>query len=1190
MGILLAGFLLLRAATAHAYEQHSTHPALTGAAVDLYNRVYPGDRISEEERGWLTSGAVHEDTVPRSLNHLYDPVHQTGWTGKRTGWVPDFLTRFVALFTLVPDEPLPSIDWLMADGVQEAYGRYGGNMSWPAAQRYLANGDREKAYRSLGAALHLLQDAGVPEHARDDTHVHHVRFLTGDQGSPYEAYAARYTPSRLGLEFPTAMGTQSIPRYQSPRDYLADNAQFVANSFFSKDTVESTSFQKPRVESERQGTAYGRAADGQEVPLAKRVGMGKNSSLALGFDPEFHEVLERQFQIIAHRTVLLSVGMLRDFRESGVKYQEAAGQEARIFSIAGEVARVLDVGVSLASRTSQALGAQLLRGYSWLNGTFTKTPASNAVARYQEPPATEKSGTLPEIKVREIPVQQGQSGQAQGDRKPVIRKPVVKPEPASPVAECLTDLASKVMINEVAWMGTVVSPSDEWIELHNVSDEPVVTDGWVLQSSEGSINGKLRGKIEAGGYAVLERTDDDAVPGVRALAIYAGNLPNEPGKAYSLSIEIPGCVTVDSVMLVKSWPAGDAAARKTMERSVGGAWQTSSEAGGTPGRVNSPGSRAHEVAPPQKEVIKKKKRVVTERVEATPEDAWVIDSGAVQLSELQVAGEDAGDEWVELYNTESRPVSLRGWSLQYVPASTSSIPQRKEFPDDAVIPALGYYLVARQVNQGGGDGYRGALPADLYHRSFSLSGLGASIALVRGGERVASSSDGAVADWYAYPATSAGQSRERAAQGSESCLNPGLGEAGEWLGNGCRENQWHLRAAPEPQNTQSLPEPRDGAAEGLVVPLLVTSDSDSQQWVGFSKLDLGLRSGAVPAGQSWELLVLRQPNVAVPDQITTDSGLRIDGEGLVQLRYLACHGLENVTSVIVVPLNHESCSTGGMLSGAMAMRQWEDDRAWLKVGSSPELIVGARVVLERYSFVGGGSGVQSFARSSSTRELVVTVASSSPPGTPQNLVTVLNGEMLEVSWGEAEDQDSLDGLLRYEISVEAGESLEWRAVGRGLTWGQAVDPGRHTVAVRAVDEQGNAGVIASTTVELVSPAIPENLEHGEIVLERQISFELTGAKVLRGFMVWVAPEGGPYCCSRPALVLKDESGAEVARAVASRRTVDGPGEVQALFESPVVLQAGRYALSIAVAGDLSNGFALYGSDEGPYLRWIVENS
>ena len=83
-----------------------------------------------------------------------------------------------------------------------------------------------------------------------------------------------------------------------------------------------------------------------------------------------------------------------------------------------------------------------------------------------------------------------------------------------------------VVVSEVAWMGTAASAYDEWIELYNNTGNPVDLTGWSLVAS-GTFTITLSGTIPPGGHFLLERTNDDSVPGVTRDLIYAGGLSND---------------------------------------------------------------------------------------------------------------------------------------------------------------------------------------------------------------------------------------------------------------------------------------------------------------------------------------------------------------------------------------------------------------------------------------------------------------------------------------------------------------------------------------------------------------------------------------------------------------------------------------------------------------------------------------
>jgi len=138
----------------------------------------------------------------------------------------------------------------------------------------------------------------------------------------------------------------------------------------------------------------------------------------------------------------------------------------------------------------------------------------------------------------------------------------------------------RVVLNEIAWMGSTTSANGEWIELRNTTSRDILLDGWTLTAADGSPNISLAGTIPAKGYFLLERGNDDAVPDVAADLLYTGGLENE-GETLTLRDEAGLLVDV-----VDRWHAGDLESHGTMMR-VGldwpGTWPTSWQTGPTDG-------------------------------------------------------------------------------------------------------------------------------------------------------------------------------------------------------------------------------------------------------------------------------------------------------------------------------------------------------------------------------------------------------------------------------------------------------------------------------------------------------------------------------------------------------------------------------------------------------------------------------
>ncbi len=149
-----------------------------------------------------------------------------------------------------------------------------------------------------------------------------------------------------------------------------------------------------------------------------------------------------------------------------------------------------------------------------------------------------------------------------------------------------------VVINEIAWMGTVTSATDEWIEIFNDGTDEISLAGWKLVAEDGSPAISLGGSVPAGSYYLLERTDDESVSGIAADKIYTGDLGNT-GETLKL-LDGEGII-VDTVTGGTDWKnvGGNNATKHTAQRQAGGTWITGVP---TPKALNSTEDTGGEVA------------------------------------------------------------------------------------------------------------------------------------------------------------------------------------------------------------------------------------------------------------------------------------------------------------------------------------------------------------------------------------------------------------------------------------------------------------------------------------------------------------------------------------------------------------------------------------------------------------------
>lgn len=155
------------------------------------------------------------------------------------------------------------------------------------------------------------------------------------------------------------------------------------------------------------------------------------------------------------------------------------------------------------------------------------------------------------------------------------------------------------------------------------------------------------------------------------------------------------------------------------------------------------------------------------------------------------------EEFIELYNPTENVIDLTGWSLKRLSSFTSTSTQNLVSGfSTSTIAAKGFFLIASPE-----DSSTSTIPDLRYNRSYHLANEEDVAILVNNlGEEV---------DRLAYQSIEGGKSLERKAWQNNSCVSA-QGD-GEFLGNGCDTDSatdFEIRQTPNPQNSQSLAEPR----------------------------------------------------------------------------------------------------------------------------------------------------------------------------------------------------------------------------------------------------------------------------------------------------------------------------------------------------------------------------------------------
>lgn len=385
--------------------------------------------------------------------------------------------------------------------------------------------------------------------------------------------------------------------------------------------------------------------------------------------------------------------------------------------------------------------------------------------------------------------------------------------------------AGDVVINEIAWMGTAASSSDEWIELYNTTDSPINVAQWSIfgADTENCLNfadadGHTSTMIPARGYLlyandtnVVNDADRQNVADIWDATIGLHN--SDPGQV--ILYDAPDCADgagrdVDSVGQADTgWFAGDSGARATMERIApdeagtdAANWKTHTSSyrtgydadgnpiNGTPKALNAasrsptPTSTVSTTptmgasstpTPASPTATVTHTPTTTHTPSGTPTTAATptatptsVPMRSLIINEVAWMGTSASpqDEWIELRNTTSHAIDLDGWRLQSGDGS----------PDitlDGVIPAGEYFLLERT-----GDDTISTHVADLIYTG-SLGNGGESLTLLSPAGTVVDTANG---DGGAWPAGVA--SAGAPAYASMERIDPGAPDAdANWASN-----------------------------------------------------------------------------------------------------------------------------------------------------------------------------------------------------------------------------------------------------------------------------------------------------------------------------------------------------------------------------------------------------------------------
>jgi hypothetical protein len=297
--------------------------------------------------------------------------------------------------------------------------------------------------------------------------------------------------------------------------------------------------------------------------------------------------------------------------------------------------------------------------------------------------------------------------------------------PACAFPSAPSSLSRKIILNEVAWMGSPSSTSesataaanDEWIELKNISSGDVDLAGWSVMSESGAIKIIFveGDHIPASGLVLLARGAGGTVSSI-AQKIYAGGLPNTGDE---LVIQDPQCNVSDFLDASSGWPAGNNTTKQTLERAADHeSWQTSAPIGGTPGAENSAGVPAVQQSASTQTTGSSGSsgssssnlgdstasstqdggdQNASSTAQASSTQTTFCPADHIVIAQIQIAGSSSANDFVKLYNPTAAALDMSGWKLRKK-SSSGTDASVKVFGPGSMIGPGAYFTWANSSN------------------------------------------------------------------------------------------------------------------------------------------------------------------------------------------------------------------------------------------------------------------------------------------------------------------------------------------------------------------------------------------------------------------------------------------------------------------------------------------------------------
>lgn len=797
VGVFLT-FSIVSQAFAYSVE---THAFLTAEAVKFYNQNFPQNPVVAELGNFAIDGARKEDDAPRWMNHFYDPVYNRGLTDNILGnwqkskdWSQDKNNQNQLTYK-VPTALASILTAIQQKNIEALSSET--DFTWQQAIDFYAKGETEKALFTLGHVLHLIEDAAVPEHTRNDPH-------PGD--SPYEDYTKRFNLNNPDSDLVKRLVGKTPFVFGQLGNYFDELASYTNSHFYSKDTVGiQGGYQAPVPDYiEKEGDYFwGFKEDedgGYKLFIQEKISLfssiiQNNNNITLFLSKEGGDlVVKNYWDRLSTKAVQYSAGAINLFFQEA----EKAKQE-------------YELNKSQQNNSLKASFVDVLRGRAF-----------NVVHAWNQSTQLSENDSAPVI--------------FRLSNAETIISPVVENSSESLVIENEETVADEQVndggflsfqnqINEAASQVDAIRGTIDL--LSSVREESSRAENTVSATAVSQVSVSVAG----GGVSSQSNAseEDEEIVVATSTATSTPESEPEPEPEQEVEPEPAPIIPNQSPTAVFSFAPANPALGDTIEFSAASSTDSDGEIVsydwnfGDGEILNATSALAsHDyVATGTFAVI----LTTTDDDGATSTVSADINIAAprvliadhVVISEIffDPEGNDnnADQEFIELYNPTDAAIDLDDWRFRMIRNNSNSTALGGRFgsnnQDDTIIPARGFLLV----------GYNGydeeefaGREADIRRASTDLrngrlnNGTLEMITILLWDE------DDNEIDRMFYDAesiTAEGQSLERLAWQSGYCVDGQNG--GEFFGQGCDrddEDDWQIRNQPNPQNSGNLPEPR----------------------------------------------------------------------------------------------------------------------------------------------------------------------------------------------------------------------------------------------------------------------------------------------------------------------------------------------------------------------------------------------